>query len=60
MKEGKPIRISYSIRWGRPRNRKIKGHPKRELRRQRAAERLAAGCPIENTRQYRLKQTATA
>jgi hypothetical protein len=34
--------ISYQERWGKPRVRQSKGHPKRELRRLRAAERLAA------------------
>jgi len=39
MSKKNPIRIPYAVRWGHPRKRTIKGHPKRAARQLRAAAR---------------------
>lgn len=59
MKTGNnPIRIPYSIRWGRPRTKVRNGSWQKDARRERAEQRALTPCPVERTRKYRLAQAA--
>jgi hypothetical protein len=44
----KAVKVSYQVRWGHPRMRVLKGHPKRAARRQRALARQIAAMTEPN------------